>query len=57
MFREFADGRSQMVIAQGLNKEGIPGPGGQLWRSRRSAVFASAVRGLLNNELCIDRLV
>ena len=45
VFRDFADGRSPKAITQRLNKEGIPGPRGQLWRSRRSAVFAFAVRG------------
>ncbi|WP_304621035.1 recombinase family protein, partial [Paracoccus sediminilitoris] len=35
VFRDFADGRSPKAITQRLNKEGIPGPRGQLWRSLR----------------------
>ncbi|MFC3288792.1 recombinase family protein [Paracoccus aerius] len=57
VFREFADGRSPKAIAQRFNKEGIPGPRGQLWRD--TAIRGHRIRGtgLLNNELYIGRLI
>lgn len=57
VFAEFAEGRSPKAIAQRLNKEGIPGPRGLLWRD--TAIRGHRIRGtgLLNNELYIGRLV
>ena len=55
-FREFADGRSPKAIAQRLNKEGIPGPQGQLWRDTAHCGLCIRGTGLLNNEFCIGRL-
>lgn len=35
IFREFAGGVSQKGIARGLNEDGVPGPGGGVWRQSR----------------------
>lgn len=53
VFTEFADGRSPKSIAQRLNKEGIAGPRGLLWRD--TAIRGHRIRGtgLLNNELYV----
>jgi DNA invertase Pin-like site-specific DNA recombinase len=57
IFEEFAKSRSPRAIAQSLNKDGIPGPGGRSWGP--STIYGNWRRGtgLLNNELYIGRLV
>ena len=57
IFREFSQGRSPRAVAQSLNKEGIPGPGGKSWGP--STIYGNWQRGtgILNNELYIGRLV
>jgi site-specific DNA recombinase len=57
IFREYAGGRSPRVIAQALNKEGVPGPDGKAWGP--STIYGNWRRGtgVLNNELYIGVLV
>ncbi len=57
IFQEFATGKSPRLIANGLNKERIPGPRGEGWG--QSTINGNPERGtgILNNELYIGRLV
>ena len=57
IFREFVAGVSPKQIAKNLNREGIPGPFGGAWSP--STIYGNGKRGtgILNNELCIGRLV
>ncbi len=57
VFQEFAAGHSPRAIARQLNDEGIPGPGGGLWRDTTIRGHRGRGTGLLNNELYIGRLV
>ncbi|MHC4984144.1 MAG: recombinase family protein, partial [Planctomycetota bacterium] len=57
ILREFAAGRSPRAIARGLNEDGIPGPGGQLWRDTTIRGHRTRGTGFVNNELYIGRLV
>ena len=57
VFREFADGRSPLAIAQALNAEGIPGARGGPWRDTAIRGHRQRGTGLLNNELYVGRLV
>jgi site-specific DNA recombinase len=57
IFEAFARGRSPRVIAQSLNKDGVPGLAGRSWGP--STIYGNWQRGtgILNNELYIGRLV
>lgn len=57
IFRDYAAGHATRAIAQALNREGEPGPGGQGWSP--STIHGNWRRGtgILNNELYIGRLV
>ncbi|WBO24517.1 recombinase family protein [Sphingomonas abietis] len=57
VFRDFANGLSPRIIAQRLNADGIPGPGGKLWTGTTIRGHATRGTGFLNNELYIGRLV
>jgi len=57
IFREFAAGKSPRAIALGLNREGVPGPFGKAWGDTTIRGHASRGNGILNNELCVGRLV
>lgn len=57
IFRQFLGGRSARMIAEQLNREGVPAPSGGKWRA--STINGDRVRmnGILQNELYIGQLV
>jgi hypothetical protein len=57
IFQEFATGKSPRQIAIGLNRDGIPAPGGQGWG--QSTINGNPERGtgILNNDLYSGRRV
>ena len=57
IFRDYAAGLSPKAIAKRLNTERCPGPGGAPWNP--STIHGNPARGsgILNNELCVGRLV
>ena len=57
IFEEFAAGRSPKAIAQGLIRDGIPGPRGELWRDTAIRGHRQRGTGILNNELYLGRLI
>jgi site-specific DNA recombinase len=57
IFREFACGIPPRRIAQRLNAEGVPGPGGRPWGGTTVRGHAKRGSGLVNNELYIGRLI
>lgn len=57
IFRDFARGIPPRRIAQQLNAEGIPGPGGRPWGGTTVRGHTKRGSGLVNNELYIGRLV
>jgi len=57
VFRDFANGVSPRTIAQRLNADGIPGPGGQLWTGTTLRGHVKRGTGFINNELYVGRLV
>ena len=57
IFRDFARGIPPRRIAQQLNAEGVPGPGGRPWGGTTVRGHAKRGSGLVNNELYIGRLV
>jgi DNA invertase Pin-like site-specific DNA recombinase len=57
VFRDFANGVSPRTIAQRLNADGIPGPGGQLWNGTTLRGHARRGTGFINNELYVGRLL
>ena len=57
MFQDFANGISPRSIAQRLNDERIPGPGGKLWSSTTLRGHVKRGTGFLNNELYVGKLV
>jgi site-specific DNA recombinase len=54
---EFAAGHSPKAIAQGLNRDQIPGPRGILWRDTAIRGHRQRGTGILNNELYLGRLI
>jgi site-specific DNA recombinase len=57
VFRDYARGLSPRAIARNLNKIGLPGPSGQLWRDTAIRGHFTRGTGILNNELYVGRLV
>lgn len=57
IFRLFIDGQSARTIAGILNREGIPGPRGAIWRASTINGDGPRGNGILRNELYIGRLV
>lgn len=57
IFEQYAKGYSPDVIAERLNKEGVVGPRGQVWRGTAIRGHRQRGTGILNNELYIGRLV
>ncbi|WP_233420089.1 polyhydroxyalkanoic acid system family protein [Sphingomonas paucimobilis] len=57
IFRMFVDGQSARTIAGILNREGVPGPRGSIWRSSTISGDGPRGNGILRNELYIGRLV
>jgi site-specific DNA recombinase len=57
IFEEFAAGHSPKSIAQGLNRDKIPGPRGLLWRDTAIRGHRQRGTGILNNELYLGRLI
>ena len=55
--REFADGRSSIQIATGLNADGIPGPRGGEWNASTIRGDPKKLVGILNNPLYVGKLV
>lgn len=57
IFEDYAAGKSPRAIAMALNAKGIKGPTGKGWG--QSTINSNRQRGtgLLNNELCVGRLV
>jgi len=57
IFTLYAQGHSPEAIVTQLNKEGIPGPRGQLWRNTTLRGQGKRGTGILRNELYVGRLV
>jgi site-specific DNA recombinase len=57
IFNDYAAGQSPRAIAGKLNKKGIPGPSGRLWRDTAIRGHVTRGTGILNNELYVGRLV
>lgn len=57
IFRELAAGVGPRTIARTLNKEGVPGPNGKLWKDTTIRGHVRRGTGLVNNELYIGRLI
>ena len=57
IFREFAAGRGPKTIAQGLNRDGIPGPRGGIWSAGTLRGQAARSTGTLRNRLYIGEQV
>lgn len=57
IFRVFATGISPRAIAKTLNDEGVTGPEGKLWNDTTIRGHVKRGTGIINNELCIGRLV
>ena len=57
IFRDFATGISPRAIAKTLNDEGFTGPEGKLWNDTTIRGHVKRGTGIINNELCIGRLV
>lgn len=51
IFRDFAEGRTPGAIADMLNRDGIPGPGGRSWKPTTIRGHRIRETGLINNEL------
>lgn len=56
-FEDYAAGKSPVAIAHALNREGVPGPRGGLWRNNTLTGDARVGDGLLAQELYRGRLV
>jgi site-specific DNA recombinase len=56
IFAEYADGRSPRGIAEDLNRDGIPTPGGGKW-NMHSFVTGRLRRGMISNPIYSGRLV
>ncbi|WP_412050167.1 recombinase family protein [Hoeflea sp. Naph1] len=50
IFREYANGRSPIQIAQELNRREVPGPRGYKWRDTAIRGHVNRGTGILNNE-------
>ncbi|MEK9211509.1 recombinase family protein [Sphingomonas sp. 2378] len=57
IFRLFVDGQSARTIAGTLNREGIPGPRGAIWRASTINGDGPRGNGILRNELYVGRLI
>jgi site-specific DNA recombinase len=57
IFAAFAAGQSPKAIAHRLNKDGVPGPRGELWHDTAIRGHRQRGTGLLNNELYVGRLI
>ncbi|CUW39326.1 putative Recombinase [Magnetospirillum sp. XM-1] len=57
IFTLYAAGHTPEVIVATLNSEGVPGPGGRLWRNTTIRGQGKRGTGILRNELYIGRLV
>jgi site-specific DNA recombinase len=57
VFRDFGNGISPRTIAQRLNADRIPGPGGKLWSPTTLRGHAKRGTGFLNNALYVGKLV
>ncbi|MEI4474220.1 recombinase family protein [Frigidibacter sp. MR17.24] len=53
IFSDFAGGQSAQAIAQALNDEGIPSPGGSFWDARTIRGDREREEGILRNRLYI----
>jgi len=56
VYREYAAGRSARQIAEGLNRDGIPGPRGGFWRISAIATDRATALSLLTNPIYIGQL-
>lgn len=57
IYTEFAAGQSSILIAKGLNEDGIPGPRGGQWNASTIRGDPKKAVGILNNPLYVGRLV
>ena len=55
IFTEYADGRTLQEIVADLNRDGIPSPGGSLWRP--TALVGARREGVLLNEAYLGLLI
>ena len=57
IFAEFLAGRSPKAIAEGLNRNGVPGPTGGTWGASTIAGNVRRGTGILHNALYVGRIV
>ena len=57
IFQEYAEGKSGKAIAAGLNRDGIAGPRGGIWRQNTINGNRARGTGILNNELYVGTYV
>lgn len=57
IFEEYASGQSVRSIANRLNTEGVPGPGGQIWRANTITGDPRKRAGILNNETYVGKIL
>lgn len=57
IFRAFVDGETPARIADMLNREGVPGPGGRPWRATTIRGHRVRGTGILNNALYRGELI
>nr|CAM74282.1 Recombinase [Magnetospirillum gryphiswaldense MSR-1] len=57
IFTEFASGTKFVALIENLNGEGIPAPGGGLWKRNAIAGSAKKQEGILLNEIYIGNLI
>jgi site-specific DNA recombinase len=57
IFAEYVAGQSPRAIAEGLNRDGIPGPSGGIWRATTISGDRVRKNGMLQNQLYAGRLV
>jgi site-specific DNA recombinase len=57
IFRDYAAGASPRAIAQALNRENIPGPGGRIWNDDTIRGRGRRVEGILRNPIYDGRIL
>lgn len=57
IFEAFAAGMSPKAIAKELNRDQVPVPRGVLWRDTVIRGHRQSGTGILNDELCLGRLI
>ncbi len=57
IYQDLAAGVSAVAICKALNREGVPGPGGKLWRSKAITGERTLMTGIGRNPIYIGKLI